>query len=59
MVPTRTGKMGRHFPVKEKLGNFVKIGKVSEFYTKYWKNQKNLYWKTEKNTGKLGKFVSH
>ena len=21
-VPTRTGKMGRHFPVREKSGNF-------------------------------------
>ena len=43
MVPTGTGKRGkmeRHFPVRE-------------FYSKYWKNQKNLYWKTEKNTGKV------
>ena len=51
MVPTGTGnqgkpgKMGRHFPVKEKSGNFVKTGKVREFYSKYWKNQKKLYWK--------------
>ena len=46
MVPTGTGnqgkpgKMGRHFP-------------VGEFYSKYWKNQKKLYWKIEKNTGKV------
>ena len=58
MVPTRTGnqgkpgKMGRHFPVREKSGNFVKTGKVREFYSKYWKNWKKLYWKIEKNTGK-------
>ena len=59
MVPTGTGnqgkprKMGGHFPVREKSGNFVKMGKVREFYSKYWKNQKKLYWKIEKNTGKV------
>ena len=59
MVPTGTGnqgkpgKMGRHFPFREKSGNFVKTGKVREFYSKYWKNQKKLYWKIEKNTGKV------
>ena len=37
-VPTGTGKqgkpgkMGDHFPVKEKSGNFVQTGKVREFY---------------------------
>ena len=58
MVPTRTGKtgkMGRHFSVREKSENFVKTGKVREFYSKYWKNQKKLYWKTEKYTGKVWK----
>ena len=41
MVPTGTGnqgkpgKMGRHFPVREKSGNFVKTGKVREFCPKY------------------------
>ena len=46
MVPTATGnqgkpgKMGRHFPVREKSGNFVKTGKVREFCPKYWKNRK-------------------
>ena len=61
MVPTGTenqgkpGKMGRHFPVREKSGNFVKTGKVREFYSKYWKNWKKLYWKIEKNTGKVRK----
>ena len=33
-VPTRTGKpgkMGRHFPVREKSGNFDETGKVREF----------------------------
>ena len=32
-VPTRTGKpgkMGRHFPVMEKSGNFDETGKVRE-----------------------------
>ena len=58
MVPTGTGnqgkprKMGRHFPVGEKSENFVKTGKVREFYSKYWKNWKKFYWKIEKNTGK-------
>ena len=42
-------KMGRHFPVREKSGNFVKTGKVREFYSKYWKNQNKLYWKIERN----------
>ena len=26
----KPGKMGRHFPVREKSGNFVKTGKVRE-----------------------------
>ena len=41
-VPTRTGKpgkMGRHFPVREKSGNFEQTGKVTENQTKYWKTQ--------------------
>ena len=33
--------------------NFVKTGKVRKFYSKYWENQKKLYWKIEKNTGKV------
>ena len=39
-VPTRTGKpgkMGRHFPVREKSGNFEQTGKIRENQTKYWK----------------------
>ena len=51
MVPTRTGKpgkMGRHFPIREKSGNFTKTRKVREFYLKYWKNQEKLDWKFEK-----------
>ena len=43
-VPTQTGKMGRHFPVREKSGNFEQT--VRENHTKYWKNirefQKNV-----------------
>ena len=41
-VPTRTGKpgkMGRHFPVREKSGNFEQTGKVRKNDTKYWKIQ--------------------
>ena len=41
-VPTRTGKpgkMGRHFPVREKSGNFEQTGKVRENHTKYWKTR--------------------
>ena len=34
MVPTWTGKTGEQFPVREKSGNFAKIGKVREFYSK-------------------------
>ena len=44
-VPTMTGKpgkMGRHFPVREKSGNFKQTGKVGEDQTKYWKTQGNL-----------------
>ena len=43
-VPTRTGKpgkMGRHFPVREKSGNFEHTGKVRENHTKYWKTEIN------------------
>ena len=43
-VPTRTGKpgkMGRHFPVREKSGNFEQTGKVRENHTKYWKIEIN------------------
>ena len=45
MVPTRTGQtgkpgiMGRHFPVREKSGNFEQTGIVRENHTKYWKIQ--------------------
>ena len=41
-VPTGTGtpgKMGRHFPVREKSGNFEQTGKVRENHTKYWKTR--------------------
>ena len=39
-VPTQTGKpgiMGKHFPVREKSGNFEQTGKVRENHMKYWK----------------------
>ena len=48
MVPTETGKTGRHFPVGEKSGNFANTRKVWEFYPKYWENQKKGFWKIEK-----------
>ena len=57
MVPTRNEKLaktGEHFPVREKSGNFAKSGKVGEFYSKYWQNQKKMYTgKLKKNTGKV------
>ena len=57
MVPTRTekpGKIGEHFPVGGKLGNFAKTRKVREFYPKYWESPKKMYWKIEKKyTGKV------
>ena len=31
--------MGRHFPVREKSGNFEHTGKVRENCTKYWKTR--------------------
>ena len=44
--PEKPAKMGRHFPVREKSGNFEQTGKVRENHTKYWKNirefQKNV-----------------
>ena len=49
-VPTRTGKpgkMGRHFPVREKSGNFEQTWKskvkVRENDTKYWAFRKILF----------------
>ena len=51
-VPTRTGKpgkMGRHFAVREKSGNFEQTGKVreksgksQEILEKFWKFQTNI-----------------
>ena len=41
-VPLQTGKpgkMGRHFPVREKSGKFDQTGKVRENHTKYWKTE--------------------
>ena len=35
----KTGKMGDHFPVREKSGTFDQTGKVSEFYPKYLENR--------------------
>ena len=62
MVPTRTGKprkMGEHFPVREKAGNFAKTGKGGEFYPKYWKIRKNYTGKLKKKIlEKSGKFIS-
>ena len=50
-VPTRTGKpgkMGRHFPVREKSGNFEQTGKVRE-----------KSGKITQNTGKLREFQTN
>ena len=35
----KPGKMGMHFPVREKSGNFEQTGKVRENHTKYWKTE--------------------
>ena len=35
----KPGKMGRHFPVMEKSGNFEQTGKVRENQTKYLKTE--------------------
>ena len=44
--------MGEHFPVREKLGNFAKTGRVKEFYPKKLEKSEKIYWKFDKNTGK-------
>ena len=43
--PGKPGKMGRHFPVREKSGNFEQTGKVRE-----------KSGKITQNTGKLREF---
>ena len=64
MVPTGTGnqgkpgKMGRHFPVREKSGNFVKTGKVGNFTQNTGKIRKNYTGKLKRILEKSGKFVS-
>ena len=50
-IPTWTekpGKMGRHFPVREKSGNFDQTGKVREKAAKI-----------KQNTGKLREFQTN
>ena len=53
-VPTRTGKpgkpgkLGRHFPVREKSGNFEQTGKVREKSGKITQNTGKL-WEFEMN----------
>ena len=32
-------KLGKHFPITEKLGDFEQTGKVRKFYPKYWKSE--------------------
>ena len=39
--PGRPGKMGEHFPVREKSENFVQTGKVREFYPEHYKSMEN------------------
>ena len=45
MVPTRTGEIGRHFPVREKsiLSRLEKSGKSQGILLKILENQKKLY----------------
>ena len=53
--PGKPGKMGEHFPVREKSGNFAETGKVREFHPKYWKIKKIILEIEKKNTGKVRK----
>ena len=61
MVPPGTGKpgkMGRHFPVREKSGNFVKTRKVREYTQNTGKIRKHYTGKLKKKIlEKSGKFV--
>ena len=34
-------KLGKHFPVREKLGNFVQTRKIGEIYPQHWKSMEN------------------
>ena len=66
MVPTgggnqgKPGKMGKHFPVTEKSGNFVKTGKVRERSGNFTQNtgkiRKNYTAKLKRILEKSGKF---
>ena len=40
--------------VREFCQDWKNKGKVREFDSNYWKNREKLYWKIEKNTGKVG-----
>ena len=55
MVPTGTGKTGRHFPGRKKSANFEKTGIVMEIYSEYseikefyqlkiLRGNENIYW---------------
>ena len=50
MVPTRTEKKWESI---FQSGNFAETGKVGEFYPKYWKKQKKIYWKYSKSQENL------
>ena len=60
MLPTGTGKRGKlgKWEGIFQSGNFCQDWKSWGILLKYWKNEKKLYWKIEKNTGKVRKFVS-
>ena len=53
----KTWRNGKAFSsqgnVREFCQDWKSQGKVREFYSKCWKNEKKLYWKTEKNAGKV------
>ena len=52
----KSGKMGRHLPVREKSRNFEQAGKVRKFQIDVINQFFSLKKKTKKNTGKVGEF---
>ena len=64
MVPTGTGnqgkpgKMGRHFPVREKSGILSRLEKSGNFPQNTGKIRKNYTGKLKRILEKSGKFVS-
>ena len=56
MVPTQTGKMGEHFPVREKSGNFTQ--KLEKSEKLYWKSQGNLTASNSENPANMAPYLN-